>query len=499
LATPRVGAYRELKKACEQYWSGKINSKELFTAARKISNANWQLQVEAGIDLIPCNDFSFYDQVLDMSLLLGVIPERYNPVVTHVQGNSELDLYFAMARGYQKDGLDITAMEMTKWFDTNYHYLVPEFKANQQFKIFSEKVFGEFTAAKQAIGKIPKPVLLGPVSYLLCGKEKEAGFDRIDLVRKLVPVYVEIIKKLEDYGAEWIQLDEPCLVMDLSEQEKQAFAYAYQEITKQCKRAKILLATYFEGLGDNASFTAQLPVHALHVDLVRAPDKLDTLLPLIQGKNLILSLGVVDGRNIWKNDYTKSLEKIKQATVILGDDRVMIAPSCSLLHTTFDLDLETDIAPEVKNWMAFAKQKLYEIKDLYQIVQATTTLQETNFEVAENINISSSTEKQEIKNHADAIKQKLCEVSELYQVVNNSAEILKSNTDAIGSRCISTLIHQPKIKQRVAAFAAVLMHVKVRLLSARKFSKSVLTCLYFQLPPLDLSRKQKLSGSFVYS
>ncbi|RYE08784.1 MAG: 5-methyltetrahydropteroyltriglutamate--homocysteine S-methyltransferase, partial [Sphingobacteriaceae bacterium] len=193
LGYPRVGANRQLKKACEQYWSGKISSKELFTAAQKISNENWQLQLDAGIDLIPCNDFSFYDQVLDMSLLLGVIPERYNPVVTNVQGNSELDLYFAMARGYQKDGLDITAMEMTKWFDTNYHYLVPEFKADQQFKIFSERIYAEFAAAKQAIGKTPKPVLLGPVSYLLCGKEKETGFNRIDLIKKLVPVYVEII------------------------------------------------------------------------------------------------------------------------------------------------------------------------------------------------------------------------------------------------------------------------------------------------------------------
>ncbi|RYE10769.1 MAG: 5-methyltetrahydropteroyltriglutamate--homocysteine S-methyltransferase, partial [Sphingobacteriaceae bacterium] len=404
LGYPRVGANRQLKKACEQYWSGKINSQELFRAARKISNENWQLQLEAGIDLIPCNDFSFYDQVLDMSLLLGVIPERYNPVVTQVQSNSELDLYFAMARGYQQNGLDITAMEMTKWFDTNYHYLVPEFKADQQFKIFSERIYAEFAAAKQAIGKTPKPVLLGPVSYLLCGKEKEEGFNRIDLIKKLVPVYVEIINNLENYGAEWIQLDEPYLAMDLSEAEKKAFEFAYQEISKKCKRAKILLTTYFDGLHDNASFTAQLPVAALHVDLVRAPNQLNELLPLIQKTNLILSLGVVDGRNIWKNDYLKSAEKINQAVIALGENRIMIAPSCSLLHTPFDLDLETEINPEIKNWMAFAKQKLHEVSDLYQIAHGNT-------------------------------------------------ELLKANTKAIESRRTSILIHKPEVKQRVAAIA----------------------------------------------
>ncbi|MGI4728285.1 MAG: 5-methyltetrahydropteroyltriglutamate--homocysteine S-methyltransferase [Janthinobacterium lividum] len=404
LGYPRVGANRQLKKACEQYWSGKISSKELFTAARKISNENWQLQLEAGIDLIPCNDFSFYDQVLDMSLLLGVIPERYNPVVTQVQNNAELDLYFAMARGYQKDGLDITAMEMTKWFDTNYHYLVPEIKADQQFKIFSERVFAEFAAAKQAIGKTPKPVLLGPVSYLLCGKEKEAGFNRIDLIKKLVPVYVEIINNLENYGAEWIQLDEPYLAMDLSDEEKKAFDYAYQEISKKCKRAKILLTTYFDGLRDNAVFTAQLSVAALHIDLVRAPNQLNELLPMIQNTNLILSLGVVDGRNIWKNDYLKSAEKINQAVTALGENRIMIAPSCSLLHTPFDLDLETEINPEIKNWMAFAKQKLHE-------------------------------------------------VSHLYEIANGNTDLLKANAKAIESRLTSTLIHKPEVKLRVAGIS----------------------------------------------
>ncbi|MDB5115124.1 MAG: 5-methyltetrahydropteroyltriglutamate--homocysteine S-methyltransferase, partial [Mucilaginibacter sp.] len=215
LGYPRVGAHRELKKASEQYWAGKIGKNELFTTARAIREQNWKLQQEAGIDLIPCNDFSFYDQVLDTSLLLGVIPQRYTAVLSQNPNNTEIDLYFAMARGYQKDGLDITAMEMTKWFDTNYHYIVPEFTANQQFRVFSEKVFEEFTLAKQAIGGNPKPVLLGPVSYLLLGKEKEQGFEKIDLIKNLVPVYIDILKKLKSQGATWVQLDEPFLALDL--------------------------------------------------------------------------------------------------------------------------------------------------------------------------------------------------------------------------------------------------------------------------------------------
>src|ERR1700744_6207157 len=177
LGYPRVGTHRELKKACEQYWAGKTSRKELFSVARKLREEQWKLQQDAGIFLIPCNDFSFSDQALDTSLLLGVIPCRYTEVLTKNESNSEIDLYFAMARGYQKDGLDITAMEMTKWFDTNYHYIVPEFTADQEFRIFSEKVFEEFNLAKQTTGVTPKPVLIGPVSYLLLGKEKEAGFE----------------------------------------------------------------------------------------------------------------------------------------------------------------------------------------------------------------------------------------------------------------------------------------------------------------------------------
>ncbi|MDN5286083.1 MAG: hypothetical protein JWR38_2357 [Mucilaginibacter sp.] len=396
LGYPRVGAHRELKKASELYWAGQTTREELLAVARKIRIDNWKIQADAGIDLIPCNDFSFYDQVLDTSLMLGVIPERYTPVLTQNKANTEIDLYFAMARGYQKNGLDVTAMEMTKWFDTNYHYIVPEFVQNQQFKLFSEKVFDEFTLAKQYTGTTPKPVLIGPVSYLLLGKEKQAGFNKIDLIKKLVPVYIEVLKRLQSYGAVWVQLDEPFLALDLTQQEKEAFVYAYAEIRKSCPELKVLLTTYFESLKDNTPLAVNLPVSALHIDLVRAPQQLDDVLAILPA-TLSLSLGVVDGRNIWKNDYIKSLSHIKKAIAAIGEDRVIIAPSSSLLHTPFDLDLETAINPEIKNWMAFAKQKLNEINELGKIIAGDNDLLQTNLQAISSRNLSKLIHKQEIK------------------------------------------------------------------------------------------------------
>lgn len=413
LGFPRMGSHRQLKKACEQYWAGAISRQELFLAAKKIQEHNWQLQAATGIDLIPCNDFSFYDQVLDMSLLLGVIPARYTPVVTEVKDNTEIDLYFAMARGYQKNGLDITAMEMTKWFDTNYHYIVPEFTPNQTFKLFSNRLFSECSGARHITGKTPKPVLIGPVSYLLLGKEKTgetsagaANFDRIDLIKKLVPVYVEILDKLkDDYRVDWVQLDEPFLAMDLTEKQKQAYLYAYTEIKRQCPHVKTLLTTYFEGLQDNAAWAVDLPVCALHIDLVRAPRQLDEVLNNIPDK-LSLSLGVVDGRNIWKNDYNQSLSFIRKAIDRLGEDRVMIAPSCSLLHTPFDLEGETDLDPVIKNWLAFARQKLQEIQELAAIVKGNTHLLALNRQAIESRNTSSLIHKPAVKQRVAAITAK---------------------------------------------------------------------------------------------
>ncbi|XOD69282.1 MAG: 5-methyltetrahydropteroyltriglutamate--homocysteine S-methyltransferase [Flavobacteriales bacterium AspAUS03] len=375
LGYPRIGVQRQLKKVSEQYWAGKITSEELFRTATELRKKHWEIQQQAGLDLIPCNDFSFYDQVLDMSFLLGVIPERYAPF--SASRGVDIDLYFAMARGCQKENLDLTAMEMTKWFDTNYHYIVPEFTSDQAFSITSTKVFNEFDQAKKMLIKIPKPVLIGPVSYLLLGKEKESGFHRIDLIQKLTPVYIELLKRLKDQGAEWVQFDEPFLILDLTEKEREAFRYAYQEISKGSQGIELLLATYFGGLNENITLAANLPVKALHLDLVRAPDQLNAVLKNIP-KWHMLSLGVIDGRNIWKNNYVQSIKQIRIAKSALGEDRLMIAPSCSLLHVPFDLELETSIHPEIKDRMAFARQKLQEIEELEQIINGNRRLLELN-------------------------------------------------------------------------------------------------------------------------
>lgn len=404
LGYPRIGSKRELKKACEQYWSGKILLEELLTTGRNICNHNWNIQKEAGIDLIPCNDFSYYDQVLDMSLIVGAIPVRYHEVALK-KNNSEQDLYFAMARGYQKDGLDITAMEMTKWFDTNYHYIVPEFYKNQQFTLTSDKIFNEFAGAKQA-GINAKPVLIGLVSYLLLGKEKEEGFDKLDLAKNLLPVYTEILTKLQDQGAQWIQFDEPFLTLDITEKAKETYQYVYRELRKQFPLLKFIVATYFDGLKDNVSLAVSLPADVLHIDLVRNPEQLADILHAVP-ENLSLSLGVVDGRNIWKNEYEKSLAFIKKAIEKLGTERIFVAPSCSLLHSPCDLDFETALQPEIKNWLSFAKQKVKEVVSLKAL--------------------ASGTEDESIL--AD----------------------FEDNKKAVAGRKTSSLIHNDKVKQRVAA------------------------------------------------
>jgi 5-methyltetrahydropteroyltriglutamate--homocysteine methyltransferase len=413
LGYPRIGSHRELKKACEHYWSGKTSLQQLVKTGKELRQQNWTLQKNAGIDLIPSNDFSFYDQVLDMSLTVGAIPQRYHPV-TRNKSNTELDLYFAMARGYQGNGLDITAMEMTKWFDTNYHYIVPEFHKGQTFKLFATKIIEEFAEAKQ-LGIKTKPVLLGPVSYLLCGKEKEEGFHRIDLLENLLPVYLDILEKLKAHQVEWVQFDEPYLALDLTPKEQAAFVHAYSAIKKQFPALKTILTNYFDCYGDNLKTALSLPVHALHLDLVRCPSQLDDILESGDlSPDTHLSLGVVDGRNIWKNDFQQSLSFISQAVEKIGAERIIIAPSCSFIHVPCDLDLETDedtLKPEIKHWLAFAKQKIEELITLKQL-----TSQE----------------------NPDVTREKFQE-----------------NIRACTSRKTSALIHNEEVKQRVAAITGL--------------------------------------------
>ena len=408
LGYPRIGSNRELKKASELYWAGKISADELLTVGKNIRAVNWQIQANAGIDLIPSNDFSFYDQVLDLTLTVGAIPSRYSEIA---KTNSALDLYFAMARGLQKEGQDVVAMEMTKWFDTNYHYIVPEFTKNQKFELFSTKIIDEFAESKK-LGITTKPVLIGPVSYLLLGKEKGDDFHRIDLIEKVLPVYFEILNALQNEGAEYIQLDEPFLALNLTDKERLAITYVYNEINKNFPSLKVILTNYFDCFGENLETVLALPVHTLHLDLVRCSSQLDDILE--SGKlasNVNLSLGVVDGRNIWKNDFKKSLAQIEKAVNALGKDRILIAPSCSLIHSPCDLDLETNdktLTPEIKQWLAFAKQKIEEIVILRNLASGEITENdqahyEENILTNENRKTSKLIHNDEVKNRVASI------------------------------------------------------------------------------------------------
>lgn len=404
LGYPRIGSNRELKKASELYWAGKISADELLEVGKNIRRENWQLQAESGIDLIPSNDFSFYDQVLDLTVSLGAIPERYNDLA---KTNTAIDLYFAMARGSQKNGQDVVAMEMTKWFDTNYHYIVPEFTKNQKFTLFSEKIINEFKEAND-LGIATKPVLIGPISYLLLGKEKEEGFHRIDLIDSLLPVYFEIFEKLEAENATYIQLDEPFLALNLTDKERAAYVKVYSEINKRFPNIKIILANYFDCYGENLATALALPVDTLHLDLVRCPLQLEDILDSNQlAPNVNLSLGLVDGRNIWKNDFKNSLAIIEKAVNALGQNRILIAPSCSLIHSPCDLELETNnetLTPEIKQWLAFAKQKIQEVVLLKQFatkeIDATNSIRFAENTLAnENRKTSKLIHNESVKNH----------------------------------------------------------------------------------------------------
>lgn len=423
LGYPRIGNQRELKKICENYWAGKTGYRNVLQVGKNIRQENWQMQKLAGIDLIPSNDFSFYDHVLDHSLMFGAIPKRYNEVILKKE-NTELDLYFAMARGYQKDGLDLVAMEMTKWFDTNYHYIVPEFHKDQQFKLFSTKIIDEFYEAKQ-LGLITKPVLIGPVSYLLLGKEKEKDFDRMELLKNLLPVYFDIITKLAALNVQWIQFDEPFLSLDLNEKEQSAFQETYKSIRKKFPHLKIMLATYFEGLGNNTALATSLPVSALHIDLVKAPQQLEMVMEQLPEKT-ILSLGLVDGRNIWKNDFEQSLSRIAQAKEKLGIDRIWIAPSCSLIHSPCDLKNETNdevLKPEIKQWLAFAKQKVSELVSLKELSSATISTG-IHHQFAEN-KLANLNRKHSELIHNNAVKLRAGRITDKDAVRNNSYAIRK--------------------------------------------------------------------------
>ncbi|HNR10022.1 MAG TPA: 5-methyltetrahydropteroyltriglutamate--homocysteine S-methyltransferase [Nitrosomonas europaea] len=351
LGFPRIGAQRELKKALETYWKGQNDVDQLLATARAIRTGNWLLQQKAGIDLIPVGDFSLYDHILDMTTLLGAIPHRFGNTGDKISP----DLYFAMARGTA----DQPAMEMTKWFNTNYHYIVPEFDDTTQFRLASDRLFQEIEDAK-ALGITAKAVLIGPLTYLYLGKEVTPGFQRLDLLPRLLPVYREILQKIASLGVEWVQIDEPILSLDLEQPWRDSFAEAYH--TLHDGSCRLLLTTYFGTVDHHLTLLKNLPVDGLHIDVSSAPEQLESFLTEdFSGKTL--SLGCIDGRNIWRADLSQKLETLSQAASRFAGE-LWIAPSCSLLHCPVDLALETKLEPEIKNWLAFSAQKLEEMTTL---------------------------------------------------------------------------------------------------------------------------------------
>jgi len=351
LGFPRIGVRRELKRAVEGYWQGSVSPEELQAAAKDLRRRHWQLQRDVGIQHIPSNDFSLYDHVLDSAVMLGAVPRRFGWQADSV----DLATYFALARGSS----EVSPLEMTKWFDTNYHYLVPEFESGVQFRLGSTRPVDEFVEAL-ALGIRTRPVLLGPISFLLLGKSKSAELRPLDLLDDVLPVYEQVLSKLAAAGAEWVQMDEPVLATDLPLDDLATFAPAYARLAAVSGSIKICVASYFGHLRDNLDAALALPVAALHLDLVRAPQQLEPALEMVRDGRM-LSLGVIDGRNVWRADLRQALALIEPAVARLGPERVLIGPSCSLLHCPIDLQQEHALDPELKDWMAFARQKLGEI------------------------------------------------------------------------------------------------------------------------------------------
>ncbi|MFF9573423.1 5-methyltetrahydropteroyltriglutamate--homocysteine S-methyltransferase [Streptomyces sp. NPDC014685] len=350
---PRQGQNRELKKAIEGYWKGRVTADALRATAADLRRSNWQQLADAGIHEVPTGDFSYYDHVLDTSVMVGAVPARHRAAVEA----DALDGYFAMARGTQ----DVAPLEMTKWFDTNYHYLVPELGPDTVFTADSTKQVAELKESL-ALGLTARPVLVGPVTYLLLAKPAPGvatDFDPLTLLDRLLPVYAEILADLRAAGAEWVQLDEPALVQDRTPAELNAAARTYRDLGALTDRSKLLVASYFDRLGDALQVLASAPVDGLALDFTeRAAANLDDLAGVggLPGKRLVA--GVVNGRNIWINDYQKSLATL--ATLLGLADRVDVAASCSLLHVPLDATAERDIDPQIRRWLAFARQKTTE-------------------------------------------------------------------------------------------------------------------------------------------
>ena len=400
LGFPRVGARRELKFALESYWKGESGLEQLLEVAKALRARHWQNQ--AGLDFVPVGDFTLYDHMLDMSVSLGNLPARAT-----AGGGSELDAFFRTARGRSPNdsGAGVAAGEMTKWFNSNYHYIVPEFDRNTSFKLNARRLLDQIAEAKAAGVKF-KPVIVGPVTYLYLGKSKDDS-NRLDLLERLLPVYKQLLDQLATAGAEWVQIDEPVLVTTLDSAWRSAIKTAYHELNRTTP--KLLLTTYFGDFGDNLDLIHDLPVDGVHLDVINAPAEVNKLVDLLPATK-VLSLGVIDGRNIWKSDLNKILDLLEPLQERLGD-RLWVAPSSSLLHVPVDLAQEDQLDGEVKNWLAFAIQKLDELRTL------KTALEQGRAAVA---------------------------------------DALQANRAALQARAQSPRVHNPAVKSRVAGVSKAL-------------------------------------------
>jgi len=350
LGFPRVGLRRELKKAQESYWAGNSTQEELLKVGRELRARHWEQQKQAGVDYVPAGDFAWYDHVLATSLLLGNVPARHQ----NKDGVVDLDTLFRLGRGRAPTGEPAAAAEMTKWFNTNYHYMVPEFVKGQQFKLSWTQILDEVDEAL-ALGHKVKPVLLGPVTYLWLGKVKGEQFDRLSLLKEILPVYQQVLAELAKRDIEWVQIDEPALVLELPQEWLDAYKPAYDALQGQ---SKLLLTTYFDSVGTSLETIVKLPVQGLHVDLVHGKDDIAALNAKVPA-SWLLSVGVINGRNVWRADLDSWFTRLQP--LVGKRQQLWIGSSCSLLHSPIDLNAETRLDEEVKSWFAFALQKCQEL------------------------------------------------------------------------------------------------------------------------------------------
>ncbi|KAI0068826.1 cobalamin-independent methionine synthase [Artomyces pyxidatus] len=404
LGFPRIGANREVKKAVEAYWGGKITADQLTQAAADVKKTNWTSVKAKGVDFVPSGEFSLYDHVLDHSAAFNVVPKRYVN-----QGLSALDVYFAMGRGRQADGVDVPASEMKKWFDSNYHFVVPEFSEETDFKLNFNKAVEEFKEA-QALGVETRPVVLGPISFLVlgkAGKDAKPGFQPLSLLPKLLPVYKQLLADLKTAGADWVQIDEPVLVLDKAAGYEKEFASAYAELSPVAP--KIMLTTYFGRLDTNLTYVAKLPIAGLHIDLDRAPGQLDEVIAAVKPTSIVLSLGLVSGRNVWKTDFQAAIKLGQKAVDALGQDRVIVATSSSLLHTPVTLESEKKLTPEQKDWFSFALEKAAEVSVLAKVLSGS---QDAEVAKAVEANKESIAKRREFEHTSDdAVRKRVAAIT----------------------------------------------------------------------------------------